>query len=90
MAALTEIEANEMPVHENEDLEAYIYTFDVEEELPLFLNSVLDRAENMISAGSANINEIQTCLVVVDRTISLLRLIIQEVDEVDKQELAHN
>ena len=31
-------------------------------------------------------NEIQTCLVVVDRTISLLRLIIQEVDEVDKQE----
>ena len=86
MAALTEIEANEMPVHENEDLEAYIYTFDVEEELPLFLNSVLDRAENMINAGSANINEIQTCLVVVDRTISLLRLIIQEVDEVDKQE----
>jgi hypothetical protein len=55
-----------MPVHENEDFEAYIYTFDVEEELPLFLNSVLDRAENMISAGSANINEIQTCLVVVD------------------------
>ena len=40
----------------------------------------------MISAGTTSMNEIQTCLVVVDRTISLLRLIIQEVDEVDKQE----
>ena len=41
----------------------------------------------MISAGTTNMNEIRTCLPVVDQTISLLRLIIQEVDEVDKQEL---
>jgi hypothetical protein len=85
MAALTEIPI-EMPVHENEDFEVEIDNFDIEEELPLFLNSVVDRAESMISPGSTNINEMQTCLVVLDRTISLLRLIIQEVDEVDKQE----
>ena len=58
----------------------------MEEGLPLFLNSILDRAESSISAGSTNMDEIQTCLVFVDRTISLLRLIIQEVDEIDKQE----
>ena len=58
----------------------------MEEGLPLFLNSILDRAVSSISAGSTNMDEIQTCLVFVDRTISLLRLIIQEVDEIDKQE----
>ena len=85
MAALTDIEANEMLVHENRN-EVEVNNFEVEEGLPLFLNSILDRAESTISAGSTNMDEIQTCLVFVDRTISLLRLIIQEVDEIDKQE----
>ena len=85
MAALTEIEANEMLVHENRN-EVEVNNFEVEEGLPLFLNSILDRAESTIGAGSTNMDEIQTCLVFVDRTISLLRLIIQEVDEIDKQE----
>ena len=85
MAALTDIEANEMLVHENRN-ELEVNNFEVEEGLPLFLNSILDRAESSISAGSTNMDEIQTCLVFVDRTISLLRLIIQEVDEIDKQE----
>ena len=70
MAALTEIEENEMLVYENREVE--INNFEVEDELPLFLSSVLDRAESMISAGTTNMNEIQTCLVVVDRAISLL------------------
>ena len=85
MAALTDIEANEMLVHENRN-EVEVNNFEVEEGLPLFLNSILDRAESSISAGSTNMDEIQTCLVFVDRTMSLLRLIIQEVDEIDKQE----
>ena len=84
LAASTEIEENEMLVYENREVE--INNFEVEDKLLLFLNSVLNCAENMISAGTTNMNEIQTCLLVVDRTISLLRLIIQEVDEVDKQE----
>ena len=61
MAALTEIEENEMLVYENREVE--INNFEVEE-LPLFLNSVLDRAESMISAGTTNMNEIRTCLLV--------------------------
>ena len=84
MAALTEIEENEMLVYENR--EVGIINFEVEDELPVFLNSVLDRAESMISAGTTIMNEVQTYLVVVDRTTSLLRFIIQEDDEVDKQE----
>ena len=74
MAALTEREENEVLVYENREVE--INNFEVEDELPLFLHSVLDRAESMISAGTTSMNEIQTCLVVVDRTTSLLRLII--------------
>ena len=84
MAALTEIEENEMLVYENR--EVGINNFEVEDELPVFLNSVLDRAESMISAGTTSMNEVQTYLFVVDRATSLLRLIIQEDDEVDKQE----
>ena len=75
MAALTEIEENEMLVYENREVE--MNNFEVEDELPLFLHSVLDRAESMISAGTISMNEIPTCLVVVDRTTSLLRLIIK-------------
>ena len=85
MEALTDIEANEMLVHENRN-EVEVNNFEVEEGLPVFLNSVLDRAESTISAGNTKMDEIQTCLVFVDRNISLLRLIIQEVDEIDKQE----
>ena len=75
MAALTEIEENEMLVYENREVE--MNNFEVEDELPLFLHSVLDRAESMISAGTISMNEIPTCLVVVDRTTRLLRLIIR-------------
>ena len=84
MAALTEIEENEVLVYENREVK--INNFEVEDELPLFLHSVLHRAESMISAGTTSMNEIQTCLVVVDQTTSLLQLIIQEVYAVDKQE----
>ena len=38
MAALTDIEANEMLVHENRN-EVEVNNFEVEEGLPLFLNS---------------------------------------------------
>ena len=79
MAAFTERE-------ENENREVEINNFEVEDELPLFLHSVLHRAESMISVGTTSMNEIQTYLVVVDGTTSLLQLIIQEVDAVDKQE----
>ncbi|CAB4006490.1 hypothetical protein AWC38_SpisGene3841 [Paramuricea clavata] len=83
MAALTEIE---IPRNEYGDFEAEIDNFSVEEELPLFLNSVLDRADAVINANSRHINEVEACLTVVDRTISLLGLIRQEVDEDDRQE----
>ena len=84
MAALTEREENEVLVYENREIE--INNFEVEDELPLFLHSVLHRTESMISVGTTSMNEIQTYLVVVDGTTSLLQLIIQEVDGVDKPE----
>lgn len=51
------------------------------------MQSVLDRAEYILNVDSRNINEIQTFLVVIERTVSLLRLILQEVAQEDIQEL---
>ena len=59
-----------MLVYENR--EGKLNNLEVEDELPLFLNLVFDRTESMISAGTTSMNEVQTCLVVVDRTTSLL------------------
>ena len=84
MAALTEREENEMLVYENRKVK--INNFEVEDELPqpvFTFSSPPYREYDQCSTTS--MNEIQTCLVVIDRTTSLLRLIIQEVDEVDKQ-----
>ena len=56
------------------------------EELPSFLNSVLDKAEKLICADSRNVCGIYTHLPVLDRTISIiLRLILQQVDEDDQE-----
>ena len=71
MAALTE---DTILANENGDTERET-DFNVEEELPAFLQRVLDRAEYILNVDSRNINEIQTFLVVIERTVSLLRLI---------------
>ena len=71
----------------NEDvLEERINEFNVEEELPSFVLSVLDRTENLIHNDSKNVSKIQTLLVVLDQTISLLRLIFEEASEDDQQQ----
>ena len=46
--------------------------FDVEKDLPEFLSSVLDRTEECIQNTEADINDLQTQSVVLDRTICLL------------------
>ena len=67
-------------------INAEINQFNVEEELPSFLHSVLDQAENLICADSRNVCGIYTHLPVLDRTISIiLRLILQQVDEDDQE-----
>ncbi len=51
-----------------------------------FLQSVLDRAMYFIDDNtSMNINDTQTYLVVIDQTISLLRQILWDVDDDDRQ-----
>ena len=65
-------------------INAEINQFNVEEELPSFLHSVLDKAENLICADSRNVCGIYTHLV-LDRTICILRLILQQVDEDDQE-----
>ena len=67
-------------------LEERINEFNVEKELPSFFLSVLDRTENLIHNDSRNVSQIQTLLVVLDQTISLLRLIFEETSEDDQQQ----
>ena len=67
------------------NINAEVSQFNVNEELPSFLNSVLDKAENLICADSRNVCGISTHLLVLDRTISILRLILQQVDEDDQK-----
>ena len=62
------------------------HNFNVAEEVPAFLNSVLDRVEAALSSVEIDINEVQTCLVIVDRTVSLLRSILLDVGVEDKEE----
>jgi hypothetical protein len=54
----------------NQDVEEGINKFNVEEELPSFFLTVLDRAEYLICNDSRNVSGIQTLLVVLDQTIS--------------------
>ena len=75
-----------MAVSTDEDVEGGINEFNVEEDLPSFFQSVLDRTENIINNDSRNVNQIQTLLVVLDQTISLLRLILEEACENDQQQ----
>ena len=70
----------------NEDVEGGINEFNVEEDLPSFFLSVLDRTENLINNDSRNVNQIKTLVVVLDQTISLLRLILEEACEDDQQQ----
>ena len=71
----------------NEDgIEERINEFNVEEDLPSFFLSVLDRTKNLIHNDSRNVSQIQTLLVVLDQTISLLRLIFEEASEDDQQQ----
>ena len=71
----------------NEDgLEERINEFNVGEELPSFFLSALDRTENLIHNDSRNVSQMQTLLVVLDQTISLLRLILEEAGEADQQQ----
>ena len=67
----------------NRDLEEGINEFNVEEELPLFFLSLLDKTEYLIDNDSRNVNGIRTLLVVCDQTIGLLRLILEEANEDD-------
>ena len=72
---------------ENHDYGSVNNSFNVETEFPAFLQSVLDRAMYFIDDNtSMNINDTQTYLVVIDRTISLLRQILWDVDDDDRQE----
>ncbi len=72
---------------ENHDYGSENNSFNVETEFPAFLQSVLDRAMYFIDDNtSMNINDTQTYLVVIDRTISLLRQILWDVDDDDRQE----
>jgi hypothetical protein len=70
----------------NQGVEEGINKFNMEEELPSFFLSVLDRTEYLICNDSRNVSGIQTLLVVLDQTISLLRLILEEVNEDDQQQ----
>ena len=71
----------------NEDgIEKRINEFNVEEELSSFFLSLLDRTENLIHNDSRNVSQIQTLLVVLDQTISMLRLIFEEASEDDQQQ----
>ena len=47
---------------------------------------MLDRTENLIHNDSRNVSQMQTLLVVLDQTISLLRLILEEASEADQQQ----
>lgn len=60
--------------------------FNVEEDLPSFLLSVLDRAEYLNGSESRNVSEVQSLLLVLDQTISLLRSIVEDVDADDQQQ----
>ena len=70
----------------NRDLEEGINDFNVEEELPLFFLSLLDKTDYLIHNDSRNVSGIRTLLVVLDQTISLLRLILEEANEDDQQQ----
>jgi hypothetical protein len=63
-----------------------INEFNVGEELPLFFLSLLDKTDYLILNDSRNVSGVRTLLVVLDQTISLLRLILEEVDEDDQQQ----
>lgn len=81
MAALTEALTEDLGAQIN------INEFNVEEELPSFLHSVLDKAEYLIRDDNRNVYGIQTHLVVLDQTMSLLRLISEQViNEDDRQQ----
>ena len=63
-----------------------INEFNVGEELPLFFLSLLDKTDYLIHNDSRNVSGIRTLLVVLDQTISLLRLILEEANEDDQQQ----
>ena len=64
--------------------------FDAEKDLPKFLTSVLDRTEEYISSNETNIKDLQVQLVVLDRTVSVLRSIAfdNEKDRMEWESLA--
>lgn len=55
--------------------------FDVEKDLPEFLSSVLDRAEECISRNETDIKDLQVQFVVIDRTVSLLSSIAFNIEQ---------
>ena len=81
------VSTEELQLDINEDaVEERINEYNVEEELPSFFLSVLNRIENLVHNDSRNVSQVQTLLVVLDQTISLLGLISKEASKDDQQQ----